>query len=319
MAMKPILQLTVDENGTVTIENETEDGTETNDIKLKADETLKIQELPSGTRYNVVETAASIPTGYTKKTESGTNDSIGIGTTSTASFVNEYITTGSIDIEGTKDLKFGTLEEGKFSAALYATDDKFATTTDALPMQTKPNDASGNFIFDLIEYSGRVGDKAGDLDVDEETGLYKVTTKYYKVVELAGSDTNFAYDKSVYGIIVTLTDDGEGHIETSKTITKIVDAAGVPIAADDQVTVEDTEGVNVKFGFTNFILRVNKVDKKDKHGLDGAVIEVYKAEDVMTETDGTVAIDTTGKTAVCAVEPHKNPIELTGLEIGVFL
>ena len=72
---------------------------------------------------------------------------------------------------------------------------------DGKVLQSKKNDASGNVLFDKIEYT--------------EAGEY-----VYTVSEVNDGQKDIVYDNSVYTITVKAEDDGEGNLKVTSVITK---------------------------------------------------------------------------------------------------
>lgn len=83
---------------------------------------------------------------------------------------------------------------------------------------------SGEFKFQLME-DGKVvseGTNAADGSIVFGEITYKKTGVYnYTVAEVAGSDTSVTYDKALYPITVTVTDDGEGMLKAAISGTPV--------------------------------------------------------------------------------------------------
>lgn len=113
-------------------------------------------------------------------------------------FVNAYdAVDAEITISGTKLLTGKTLEKDEFTFKLEA-------VTPGAPMptaNTAKNDANGAFAFGKITYA-----KAG--------------TYVYEVTEVANGDTRYDFDKSVYTVTVTVTDDSVGHLWADVSLAK---------------------------------------------------------------------------------------------------
>ncbi|MBQ7354177.1 MAG: hypothetical protein IJW62_01510 [Clostridia bacterium] len=116
------------------------------------------------------------------------------------SFVNEYTAESTtVDLSGNKILTGRVLLAGEFSFMLYETDESFAI--DGLTaIETKQNGADGAFRFSALKFD-RVG------------------TYYYAVAEQAGKLGGVTYDSTIYRITVTVTDNGEGKLIASTSIS----------------------------------------------------------------------------------------------------
>ena len=83
---------------------------------------------------------------------------------------------------------------------------------------------SGEFKFQLME-DGKVvseGTNAADGSIVFGEITYKKTGVYnYTVAEVAGSDTSVTYDKALYPVTVTVTDDGEGKLKAAISGTPV--------------------------------------------------------------------------------------------------
>ena len=106
-------------------------------------------------------------------------------------FENEQLNVEtSVTIGGVKQLKGQTLKKDQFKFVLADENGKW--------LDTATNDAEGNFTFKPITY------KLSDLN-GEKTKVYS-----YSVWEVKGSESGITYDKTVYTVKVTVTDNGDG-------------------------------------------------------------------------------------------------------------
>ncbi len=106
-------------------------------------------------------------------------------------FENEQLNVEtSVTIGGVKQLKGQTLKKDQFKFVLADENGKW--------LDTATNDAEGNFAFKPITY------KLSDLN-GEKTKVYS-----YSVWEVKGSESGITYDKTVYTVKVTVTDNGDG-------------------------------------------------------------------------------------------------------------
>ncbi len=113
-------------------------------------------------------------------------------------FDNKYSATpATVAVNGTKLLTGKTMEENEFEFTISA-----ATTGAPTPAYSAAkNDAKGKFTFGDITFT-----TAG--------------TFVYNIVETQGSDSHYTYDKSVYTLTVTVTDNSEGTLSASYALTK---------------------------------------------------------------------------------------------------
>ncbi len=108
-------------------------------------------------------------------------------------FTNEYsASNASVTVNGTKNLVGKELSEGMFSFLLK---DK-----DGNVLQTVTNDGDGKIVFAAIEF--------------DKTGEY-----VYTVTEVIGTEKGMNYDETVYTVTVTVTDDGEGQLVATVTVS----------------------------------------------------------------------------------------------------
>ncbi|NLW10871.1 MAG: LPXTG cell wall anchor domain-containing protein, partial [Clostridiaceae bacterium] len=103
-------------------------------------------------------------------------------------FNNSYEATGNISFSGTKEITGRDLAAEEFTFALFEGDD-----TSSTPFRTASNDIDGNFSFETINFN-----------------LDDVGVKTYTIVEQAGTLGGVDYDESVYTIIVSISDNGDG-------------------------------------------------------------------------------------------------------------
>ena len=112
-------------------------------------------------------------------------------------FHNTYVAKAdSVVIEGTKVLKGHDLAAGQFEFELIDEKDEV--------IQTVTNNVDGQIIFDEITY--------------DEVGIYT-----YLVREVIGSDEDIIYDESVYKVVVTVIDDGEGNLVADALIEEAIE------------------------------------------------------------------------------------------------
>ncbi len=113
-------------------------------------------------------------------------------------FTNEYdATDAQVTLTATKMLTGKPMTDGEFTF-------RIAAVTDGAPMPasaTATNDANGNIAFGTITY--------------ERAGTY-----VYTIAEVDGGDDRYDYDKSVYTVTVTVTDNSVGTLSARVTLTK---------------------------------------------------------------------------------------------------
>lgn len=149
----------------------------------------------------------------------------------TVVFNNTYdAANAKVTLGGTKVLEGKDLTEGDFTFALYAADEEFNATGNAL--QTVTNGANGKYAFAAIEY------KLSDLGADG------TETYYYVIEEVPGEDIGETdgkvdYDETRHTIKVVVSDDGKG-------------AVVMDVTYDNGKTFTQTSDVNVSdLDFTN--------------------------------------------------------------------
>lgn len=154
--------------------------------------------------------------------------------TSGATFTNKYTpytSSGSWTPKATKVVKGGEMKE--FTLQL-ATDEDFSKIVES--KSTQPGaDKSQTLSFGKIEYALNQLDK---LESDSTgRGASKTFTYYVREQQPTTPFTNYKYDKSVYKITVTATDQSDKTIKCDVTYTKIVNADGKPIPENEQKAV----------------------------------------------------------------------------------
>ena len=136
----------------------------------------------------------------TLKAHTATTDDL--GTAAEIQFQNSYKAAAtSVSLSGTKTLTGMELAANMFRFHLYKTDANY--TIHGAALASASNDASGQFTFDSIAYT--------------ETGTF-----YYLVKEDASADIEgMTYDDTVYGIKVSVWDDGAGILKASVALSAI--------------------------------------------------------------------------------------------------
>ena len=133
-------------------------------------------------------------------------------TVSALSFVNEYdaAATDELYLEGTKQIVDATLKGDDFEFELYKSDNTFMKGEF---VKSARNLENGTFKFD----------KALSFDA---AGKY-----YYIVVEKKGTFDYIVYDETVYGIVITVSDNGEGKLFVDSKEIFVITESGANAAA----------------------------------------------------------------------------------------
>ncbi len=149
----------------------------------------------------------------------------GVATNSVSvEFVNTYAVNGEAELtlRGIKKITGGRtqVEAYEFEFGLYDADGNL--------IESVRNGADGGFEFTAMSFSGS----------DVATGEKHIT---YTVREIKGSDARITYDETVYTVVVTVVDDGEGGVSASYTVNGEADGemvftnvhtSGVPDTSD---------------------------------------------------------------------------------------
>lgn len=162
------------------------------------------------------------------------NDVVSIQLTNDTTFTNEYTpynSEGSWTPKATKVVEGGEMKEFTFQ---LATDEDFSKIVES--KSTQPGaDKSQTLSFSKIEYALNQLDK---LESDSTgRGASKTFTYYVREQQPTTPLTNYKYDKSVYKITVTATDQSDKTIKCDVTYTKIVNADGKVIPEKEQKPV----------------------------------------------------------------------------------
>ena len=152
-------------------------------------------------------------------------------TTFTNEYTPSYTSSGFWTPKATKVVEGGEMKE--FTLQL-ATDEDFSEIVES--KSTQPGaDKSQTLSFSKIEYALNQLDK---LESDSTgRGASKTFTYYVREQQPTTPLTNYKYDKSVYKITVTATDQSDKTIKCDVTYTKIVNADGKNIPEKEQMPV----------------------------------------------------------------------------------
>ncbi len=117
-------------------------------------------------------------------------------------FANSYDPlNATLSLGGSKELLGRDLISGEFTFLLQETDESFVAKPDALLHQTV-NEADGSFVFDALTF--------------RSAGIYYFTVSEDTTVSAA----RVSFDKTVYHVTVTVTDNGSGRLTAAASITK---------------------------------------------------------------------------------------------------
>lgn len=173
----------------VTGSGETQSVTFTNGfaaISLRAGESAVIEGLPDGASYTVTEDAAG---GFTA-TSSGSTGTIAADQQSAAVFDNAYQSTGLYQFIGVKTLEGAALEMDQFS---------FTVLDEAGSVVARgKNNADGSVFLDTLRFT------------QDDIG-----TKTYTIQEDMGTDPSYIYDRTVYRVTLTISDNGDGTLSVT--------------------------------------------------------------------------------------------------------
>lgn len=193
-------------------------------LSLGADETITIQNLPAGTRYEVEE--VNIPDKFERTSQAVEGGTIELDKTAEVQITNKYDSEGQFYLRGRKELTGKELEDKEFSFAL---------------LEVKPK--GQGYRPDEIKYF--TNDKDGNIEIgpvsitrdelvmgkDENGKEILNTKKKYRVIEtkstydengklIKSEDANIKYDNSSYEVEVELAEENGKIKVVNQTITK---------------------------------------------------------------------------------------------------
>ena len=207
----------------------------------------------SGESYIVKVTVEDAETGSGKlKTTVRTIDGTGEREYSpdTLVFHNTYKASGSITLKGTKTLSGSPLVKDQFTFELLDQDQKTV-------LQTVKNTADGNFAFQPLTY---------DQLLTAATGSAEKTYYVRETVTAAEKADGITYDSTLYKVIVTIKDKGDGTLSTS---SKIQTVSGT--------TTKDATAIKFANTFAG-TASITKTAEDGKTPLPGAEFELYAAK-----------------------------------------
>ena len=229
----------------------------------------------SGESYIVKVTVEDAETGSDKlKTTVRTIDGTGEREYSpdTLVFHNTYKASGSITLKGTKTLSGSPLVKDQFTFELLDQDQKTV-------LQTVKNTADGNFAFQPLTY---------DQSLTAATGSAEKTYYVRETVAAAEKADGITYDSTLYKVIVTIKDKGDGTLSTS---SKIQTVSGT--------TIKDATAIKFANTFAG-TASITKTAEDGKTPLPGAEFELYAAKANGSGYDlyGRYTSDSNGKISV---------------------
>ena len=166
--------------------------------------------------------------------EDNTTVTVAIGKNGKPTFTNRivsYTSSGSWKPAATKVVEGGEMKEFTLE---FATDSEFKTIV-SRKSTTAGGDNPQKLEFSTIEYNlGSL--KQNDSDTPGR-GASKIFKYYVREKDNSSLFSHYKFDKSVYKITVTATDQSDKTIKCDVTYTKIVDSKGKPIPENEQKAV----------------------------------------------------------------------------------
>ncbi len=189
-------------------------------LTLQDGQTIEVLGLPHGAAYVVSET--DLPGGFTMESVNGGEGTIVGDEQSEATVHNRYEATGELSLTAKKIMTpegVLTLEEGRFTFQLL--DDRGKVVRSAV------NGADGTVSFEPIPYTmADVG----------QTYVYKVNESTVDNFILPGESSIYATDSTVYTVAVTVSDNGQGGLETQVEMLKAEEAVDLLLFANTERT-----------------------------------------------------------------------------------
>ena len=194
-------------------------------LEIKGGQRIEVYEIDEYVNYKVTE--GDLP-GFTRSSVSGDEGVIKPNQTSEADFVNKYSATGRVDLGAKKTLLNRELKQYQFKYELYQvekgedeteTETLVRTASNNRPAEVKERDDG------TIEYSVATVDFGALKYTQEDAGK----TFMYRMKEVDSGKPGFEYDKAIYEVEVTVTDNGDGTLTCDKKYLKGgEDFPGVP-------------------------------------------------------------------------------------------
>ncbi len=202
-------------------------------------------------------------------------------------FENSYqiVQNATVTLRGDKDLAGKNLLADEYTFGLYYdVNGTNPVQVNGVDVTAKNLATSGAFTFTELQYT--------------TTGEH---TYYIKEVIPETEDVHVDYDKSVYKVVINVTDtDGNGVLDISQTITKVVDAEGSTLAAEAAADVVKftnaftPDPVSVTFtGEKTYVTSKNEFIEVADWPAEGFTFNLYAADSNFRVTDNTPAASVT--------------------------
>lgn len=228
-------------------------------FSLKHNQRIIIHDILTRVTYKVTE---EVKSGFTLSYQSNATGKVNSQNETNALFKNTYVTSGSVPIEGTKNLTGREMTRGQFRFELYDSNNQL--------IRVAPNQVDKTFTFGNINFTNK------------DNGI----TYTYIIKEVNRNRPGYTYDESVYEVDLTPHDNGNGTMTIDKQYYKIVDEERTPVSslefnneyhATGEVVLKAwklLEGRNLQGGeFTfNLIDESGVIIDTKNNSLDGSVI-----------------------------------------------
>ena len=286
------------------------------EIVLRNGQKATIEGLPVGTKYTVTETKVGTKVisdtenqdlnGYVDGYQTPANaisEEIEADNIAIASFTNVYHAAGSVSLKAKKVMHNAEgeeveLQDQQFRFTLTPLNSAVATP------ETVLNDAQGNVTFSTLSFTE--ADMTGAIVLPNGT---RVKTLIYYVTESDGELTNFNYGNVTYDsnkvVLITLTDDGEGHITAKSNVENFTVGINntyelkAPAALEGNKKLTGRDMAAGEFSFTARLYKTNIGDEGEK---------TIATEEILYNDQN----DTTGHANPAYVtEVHGTPTKLT--------
>lgn len=174
-------------------------------VKVRAGETVRLDDLPAGATYEVRE--VNVPDGWHEVSISGASGVIGANSTVSVVATNAYEASGSVDIVAHKELLGGELREGAFSFELLdGAGNVIATTTNGGP------ETADNVLDPTLDVVVPNPNKGLGIVAFRDVPLTRTGVVSFAIREVPGPDKVIDYDGHLEMVTVEVTDDGHGRL-----------------------------------------------------------------------------------------------------------
>lgn len=174
-------------------------------LEIGNDETIRVKELPRGTRYSIEEADAP---GYTLRAD-GLTGVIRPNEIVYANLENIYSATGGVTFKANKTLSGRDMTRYQFRFQLLSETGEL--------LKTAANDAEGNVAFGAVGYT------------EADAGH----TYTYRIVEVDRGKSGYTYDDSEYTATVAVVDNGDGTLSTNVTYKRGSETVAIPEFANE--------------------------------------------------------------------------------------